>query len=82
MTGKKLPRKSSPRPDYTRRKVECMVYTIEVVMPPFGEDIEAANALDSAIDSLRSYGSAEVVQVDSVSEKLDDAYTILRKRRV
>ncbi len=74
-------RKVASRPDYTRRKSGCVVYTVEVIMRHSGE-VDDAECLSRGIEEFRNYGSAEIVQVDAVAETWDDACDILKKRMV
>lgn len=69
------------KPDYTRSKSGCMVYTIEVVLA-HDTVVNDSDVLLSAIDTLQQMGAAEIVQVDQVSESWDDACRILRQRMV
>lgn len=79
MTARKVAKKA--RPDYTRNKSGCMVYTIECVIS-HDVTINDANSLQEAIDTLDQFGSAEIVAVDNVSETWDDACKILRQRMI
>lgn len=78
MTKRKVARS---KPDYTRNKAGCLVYTIECVL---SHDVatEEMQAVSDAVEGLQHYGSAEIVQVDHVSESWDDACKILRQRMV
>jgi len=79
MTKRKA--KTSPRADYTRQASGCMVYTVEVILrhADTTEDIEE---LTRALDTMRGFGAAEIVQVDTVVEDWDKACKILIARAI
>lgn len=67
------------KPDYTRNKSGCVVYTIECVLQ---HDVAAVeeSGIGEALGQLQQFGAAEIVQVDHVQEPWDAACKILRQR--
>lgn len=59
-----------------------MVYTIEVVVSDDDNISDFQESLRNGLDQLRCYAGAEIIGKKAISNKIDDAWRILDKRKI
>ena len=69
------------RKEYTSTGARCAVVTIEAVFHA-GEVNEMAEAIENALEDLRSFGHAEITVREYISDTFEEASKILNTRMV